>query len=219
MVEDPIWFVPKEEVQNYESEMTKGKIFPCKKGSPFQSNEAMDYCFKQNMICLLLDDDIDGFNRIIDKKTLEAISYEEAIDDLYTNLKNSPMKMGGFAFPTNLFWFNPLNRISLKSTIPSVVCMIKPCDLRHDTNLPHSYDYDYALQHIVKYGAALRINYIRVVANQTPLDNKKLTFKKTMEGGIDYQIEDVKKAYYYMKTKWGNKVRDSKVPYQLRFNV
>ena len=51
------------------------------------------------------------------------------------------------------------------------------------------------------------------------MDNKKLTFKKTMEGGIDYDIEKVKASYYYLKKKWGNLVRESKTPYQVMFKV
>ena len=219
LVENPVWFVPKDELNDYVEEYTVGSIQPCESGLSVQRNDALEYCFKRNKICLMLDDDINGFTRIINKKKTENISYTDTINELYTNLINSPMNMGGFSALSNLFWFDPLNRISLRTPIPTAVLMIKPSKPIFDINMEVSEDYDFALQHIVEYGGAMRINYIRVEVNQTRMDNKKLTIKKTMEGGIDYDIEKVKDSYYYLKKKWGNLVREGKTPYQVVFRV
>ena len=98
----------------------------------------------------------------------------------------------------------------MKMDIPSIAaCLLH--DVPEDT--------DFTLQHIVEFGGALRINYMRIDCNHTMLDNKKLTFNKTMEGGIEYDLGKQKGSSVYMKKKWGNLVREGKTPYLVVFRV
>ena len=50
LVENPVWFVPKDEVDDYLAEYTKGGVVPCESGLSVQRNEALEYCFKQDKI-------------------------------------------------------------------------------------------------------------------------------------------------------------------------
>ena len=56
LVENPVWFVPKDELDDYLAEYTKGGIVPCDDGLSKQRNEALEYCIKKDKTCLLLDD-------------------------------------------------------------------------------------------------------------------------------------------------------------------
>ena len=218
MVENPVWFVPKEELDDYLAEYTKGGIVPCESGLSVQRNEALEYCFKQDKICLMLDDDVDGFIHVLNKKEKEDTSFDFAIKELYTQLMNSPFNLGGFTYVTNLFWYNPMKRISTKSALPAQTLMVKPSKPRFDTNLEVSEDTDFSLQHIVEYGGLIQINYLQGDANETRLDNKKLIYKKTMKGGIEKTVEKQKFASEYLRKKWGNLLKDAKTPFSVAFN-
>ena len=218
-VENPVWFVPKDELDDYLAEYTKGGIVPCDDGLSESRNTALEYCFKRNKICLMIDDDLENGVHMINKNKTEKITVEETINELYTQLINSPMKLGGFTMMSNMFWFDPMNRMNTRTPLSTQTIMIKPSKPRFDTNLKMSEDFDFTLQHIVEYGGALRLNYMRMDCNHTMIDNKKLTFKKTMKGGVEYDLDGVKTAFYYLKKKWGNLVRESKTPYQVMFKV
>ena len=220
MVKNAHWFVPQDELEDYLEEYTMGSVHPCDNGLSNSRNDALEYCFKKGKICLMLDDDMKGAVRLINKDKTEKISCGEAINELYTQLINSPMNLGGFTMLTNMYWFNPTNnRISLKTPLSAQVMMIRPSKPRFDTGLEVSEDTDFTLQHIVEYGGALRINYMRIDCNHTMLDNKKLTFNKTMEGGIEYDLDKQKGSSVYMKKKWGNLVRTANTPYHVWFRV
>jgi len=205
ITKNPVWFVPKDEIKDYKN---CNRMIPIiEKGLSFARNTALEYCFKKGKTCLMVDDDVESCVRLVNKGKSEEISFQEAIDELHLQLKNCPAKLGGFSDIRNLFWFNPMNRISLKSPLSTQTMMIKPSKPRFDTNMTTSEDTEFTLQHIVGYGGALRINYLRVDCNHTKLNQQKLTFNRTMEGGIDYDIEEVKNNMYYLKKKWGDKIK------------
>ena len=219
LVKNAVWFVPKDELDDYLAEYTMGSVQPCASGLANQRNDALEFCFEQDKICLMMDDDISGFTRIINSNKTEKISFEDISKELHTNLINSPLKIAGFQWHVNMLWFNPLNRISLKSSLPTAFLMIKPSKPRFDKNLELGEDTDFTLQHILQYGGALRINYMQVKANVTKMDNKKLTFKKTMKGGLEYNLEKQKKSFNYLRNKWGSLVKEGKTPYHVALRL
>jgi len=208
------WFVPFEEVNEYK-EAGAGNVIESPPGLSASRNAVLEEAFKNNQNCIMLDDDIKGYKRVKDDKSLEDISFKEVIVHLKREI--NIFKFAGVSEDSNLFYFDPNRPISKKSLI-ACTYLVKPSTPRFDTNLAVSEDMDFTLQHISKYGASIRLNYLRNYHYGTMMDNKKLTFKRTIEGGIEYSIDVQKHSFDYLMKKWKGKVRSSKTPFQVRIN-
>ena len=223
MVGKAIWFVPQDEIKDYKN----CEMILVDKGLSESRNTALEYCFKKDKICLMLDDDITGFSLLRggNNKPLPS-SFHEALHELYIMLIDSPFKLSALSDYQNNFFFHPRKTkegwkglTSLRSPLATTMIMVRQSTPRFDTKLEVNEDTDFTLQHIVKYGGALKINYIKIEHNISRMNAKTLQFKKTIEGGITKTIEKQIQACDYLKKKWGKLVKDSKVPYQVKFNL
>ena len=153
----PTWFVPREEVKQYEDE---GAItFPCDEiGLPQQRNYALEEAFKNNQTAVLLDDDLIGFNFIYHDKTLKPLTFVETVQAMKREV--NIFKLAGNSSGTNLFWYDPKRPTSKKSPVGGIF-LIKPSEPRYDPALRYNEDMDFSIQHYVKYGGLIKINYIQ----------------------------------------------------------
>lgn len=201
----PTWFVPEDEVKQYEDE--GAIVIPCKVGLSVQRNTILEESFKNNQTCLMLDDDLIEFSFIYDDKTSNTISFNEAVNILKREI--NIFKLAGNSSGTNLFWYDPNRPKSIKSPVAGMI-LVKPSTPRYDEELILNEDTDFCLQHKVKYGGLIKVNYVINKFHGTDINYEKNTFKKTIEGGLKYKLEDLEKSFNYLQNKWGDLVKPSK---------
>jgi len=209
----PTWFVPKEEVKQYEDE--GAIVIPCETGLSVQRNMILEESFKNNQTCLMLDDDLKGFKEIISKNPTpitKDVSLNYVVEELKNNI--NIFKIAGNSSVSNLFWYNPGSRISIKGLLVALF-LVKPSTPRFDVNLNISEDTDFSIQHYVKYGGVVKLNYLRNYFNMVKIDRDNMKFKKPIEGGIDWNKDDFPNSYNYLMKKWSGVLRPSKTQYEV----
>jgi len=124
-------------------------------------NTSLDYCFKLNKICIQLSDDLERImtNDFTGKRTHKYTNAKRVIETVLPHFVKNDYYFAGFP-PTNNPFFS-LKEFEYNKFIVGDFIIIKPNNLRFDTNLRLKEDYDYTLQHIkelngcVRYGSFL----------------------------------------------------------------
>ncbi len=193
----PTWVVAEGETEAY---TTNGASKVIEGGSLCASrNAALRAAFATGSVCVQVSDDLTKVIQVPAKgaKGIE-ISFTNCLREMETRLKQTPFKMCGVAPVANEFYFH--THTSHKNFIIGDLIMVKPCDLFFDENLSLKEDYDYTLQHITKFGGALRCNDL--LCGFKHRDNKG--------GAVAYRTaEKEQEAIAYLKNKWGKVIRDN----------
>lgn len=84
-------------------------------------------------------------------------------------------------------------------------------ELRYDENLPLKEDYDITLQHILKFGGALRVNFAHYDVKQAEQEGGCATYRN---------LEKEKEQFFLLQRKWGKDIikRDQKSKRSFDFN-
>ena len=159
----------------------------------------------------ILDYNTDNYHIQVDDDALSFHSFEcgklhkfidpEKIDRILINQFNLcdewGLKLWGFALAADYKFYREYTPFSTQGVIGENIVGIINNPLRFDSRLKVKEDYDYAMQHIAKYGGALR--YMKYGIDVIHLTN---------EGGcVSYRTKEVEMdAYNILKSKWGNKV-------------
>lgn len=189
-----VWYVGKGEKKSYKS--AQGEVI--EGGDLCQSrNRALLISNSEDKSCLMLDDDlvkIEMFTATGKRK----ISFQNMVREMYNVLENTPLCLVGTASTTNFYFYHPERPLSLKHFIGGWCTLSKyPSELSYDEKLKTKEDYDITLQHIKKYGGAIRINYL--APNFLHYANKG--------GVVDTRTDDVEKeSITYLKKKWGSTI-------------
>lgn len=128
---------------------------------------AMKLAFDAMLPVLMLDDDPTGKMEYIHKKVCDkpikmSINFEEVLRELAAALDAYPdARLYALTHMTNAFWVGE-RRYSTASAINGGCMFIKPNPLTFDPTLPLNSDVDYGLQHLDRYGQAIRINNVFV---------------------------------------------------------
>ena len=210
IVGDASWVIDKEEFTDYKNAGAKNCIDG---GTPLvhARNMALKESFKNDNDCIMLDDDMTNIYQIeiIDgKPTKTPITFETAVKDMQKYLKETKLKLAGTSPLTNVFWYNIKNPIKFDVDFANFF-YIKPNNVRFDENLVERHDHDFVLHHIVKHGGAISIQYIITKFRWQQFDDEKMRYNK-QSGGMTKSLESKKHSYYYLKKKWGNRLRDHK---------
>jgi len=197
IVGECVWYVGYGEKQSYED---AGALNVIESGKLMQSrNAALDDSFKEGKICIQVSDDLgkiyivprDG-KRFKHSDTRE-ISFSESCEYIIKSLDETNLKLAGVS-PTDNPYFYCGTEFKTTKFIVGDFIVVKPCDLRFDENLRLKEDYDYTLQHIKKYGGALRCERI------LPL----FAHRENAGGAVDYRNEErEQEAIKYLLEKWG----------------
>lgn len=189
-----VWYVGKGEKKSYKS--AQGEVIEV--GDLCQSrNRALLISNSEDKSCFMMDDDLVK----IEMFTLAGkrfISFQNMVREMHNVLANTPLCLAGTATTTNRYFYNPEKPLSLKHFIGGWCTLSKyPSELSYDEKLKTKEDYDITLQHISKYGGALRINYL--APTFLHWDNKG--------GVVDTRTDKVEKeSIAYLKKKWGNSI-------------
>lgn len=166
-------------------------------------NIAINDAFTWNRHCIIIDDDLKKIEFALSKNNKDnvPITFKTAVRKMYEAMVEVPQcYLCGTASTNNAFFFNPMKPISLTHFIGGWFMIIKNgTDLRFDPKIKLKEDYDYTLQHITKYGGAIRCNFI--LADFAHFSNKG--------GVVDYRTEELEQeTIAYLKKKWNGLIKD-----------
>jgi hypothetical protein len=192
------WIVPSHQADAYFKAGAEDIIEDPGKNVSRARNLALEHSFNQYSSCLMLDDDLIDCKRYQEPNKLVPISFEEAVSELVDELRNSGLKLAATTHVTNPLFLR--HGYSIHSAINGGCLLVEPNPLRFDESIRLSEDVDYALQHIVRYGGALRS------------DELVLRFKRRAPGGVqnyrtDYERE---RSVQQLMNKWPGIVIPSK---------
>jgi hypothetical protein len=161
-------------------------------------NASLDYCFALNKICIQLSDDLENIseNDFTGKRTGKFVLVTEVLENIIIDFIESKYYFAGFP-PTA----NPFFALKVKDYNKFIVgdfIIIKPNNLRFDTNLRLKEDYDYTLQHIKEMGGCIR--YGKYLNSFKHYSNKG--------GAVDYRSSSLEQeTIKYLINKWGTCIR------------
>jgi hypothetical protein len=168
------------------------------KGITNTRNWILDY--NKDNYHIQVDDDALSFhsfesgklNKFIDPERINNI-----IENQFRTCDEWELKVWGFALASDYKFYREYTPFSTQGFIGANIIGIIQNPLRFDSRLKVKEDYDYAMQHIAKYGGALR--FMKYGIDVIHLTN---------EGGcVSYRTKDVEMdAYEILKAKWGSKV-------------
>jgi hypothetical protein len=196
------WFVGKTEADVYE---LAGADSVVESGGLVDSrNAALTMAKKKGKICVLIDDDLKAIKLASDTNTASPINFFTAINLMKRALLQDSRGMfylAGTAPTDNAFYYHKEKPHTFDGFIGCWLMMVRPeCDLYFDSNLHLKEDYDYTLQHVAKYGGAVRLN--NILATFSHYDNKG--------GVVDYRTAELEQqTIAYLKKKWGNVIKDN----------
>ena len=168
------------------------------KGITATRNWILNNCDDEWMI--QVDDDARAFRKI-ERDQQSHFTDPERIDKIVSNMfvltSEWGLKCWGLAMATDHKYYREYCPFVTQCSIGANIIGIIRNPLRFDERLKVKEDYDYSMQHIYKYGGALRFNKYGV-------DVIHLTNKG---GCVDYRTKDTElEAYEILLKKWGKNV-------------
>lgn len=164
-------------------------------------NKALELCFKRNLICVQIDDDLKSItlNDFTGKRTgVSGFTVKQVVDELIEDFKKEPYAYAGFAPVANPFFV--MKEKDYNKLITAPITFTKPNNVRYDNNLKLKEDYDYTLQHIQVNGGCVR--YGKYLFDFHRYKNKG--------GAQAYRTNEQELASVnYLKEKWGNCILDN----------
>lgn len=121
-------------------------------------NAALTDAFAAGLPCVQVSDDLTKLERLVGEKGTEPLVFREAVEAMQSALALSDARLAGVAPTSNAFYAS--HKIKRRHFIVGDLVMVEPCDLFFDASLPLKEDYDYTCQHLEKYGAVARIDWI-----------------------------------------------------------
>ena len=188
------WYVGKNEKKSYKH--AKGYVIEV--GNLCKSrNKALRIANAEDKSCLMIDDDLEKIEMFTMTGRRE-ITFAHLVNEMNNLLCDTPLCLAGTATTTNRYFYHPEKPLSLKHFIGGWCTLSKyPSELFYDENLKTKEDYDITLQHIKRYGGALRINYL--APTFLHWNNKG--------GVVDTRTDDVEKeSIVHLKKKWGSSI-------------
>ena len=147
-----------------------------------------------------VDDDALSFH-MFEKGKIHKFIDPERIDEILSKqfrvCEEWGYKVWGFALAADYKFYREYTPFSTQGVIGANIIGVINNPLRFDERLKVKEDYDYAMQHIAKYGGALR--FMKYGIDVVHLTN---------EGGcVSYRTKDVEMdAYNVLKRKWGRRI-------------
>ena len=194
--EDVVFFVKDEfDKNNY---LNKGAKKVIVSGTLMDSrNQSLRYCFERNKISIQLSDDLENImlNDFTGKRTKEYVNINIVLSDIMPHFINSKYLFAGFP-PTNNPFF-ALKEYEYNKFIVGDFILIKPNQLKFDTNLRLKEDYDYTLQHIKQVGCIRYQKYLNSFRHYS-----------NFGGAVSYRTNKLEKeTILYLQQKWGECIK------------
>lgn len=154
-------------------------------------NMALERAFANEKICIQISDDLKRIWWIEDKESKKEISFSSAVHELLFDLNQFRAKLAGVAPTSNAYFFNKEHHFT--QFVVGDMIAVAPCPLRFDTSLKLKEDYDFTVQHLIKYGLVVRNNRIA----------PEFLHRTNKGGAVDYRTAGrEQEAIQYLTTKW-----------------
>lgn len=211
LVGDATWYVGHGEGEEYRR---AGASYVVESGALCRSRNAiLDDAFAHNAIALELSDDLKKIEYAIDKenKNKTLLSITDAIALMLEGAQKNGAMLVGTAPTNNAFFFNPAKPYHTQAFIVGDMILVKPTDLRFDERLKLKEDYDYTMQHIMKYGCVARVNSLLPT----------FLHRSNPGGACDYRnARREQRAIRFLKKKWpGFIVDNSRRPNEILLKI
>jgi len=192
------WYVGDGEAQAYK---IMGATNVIESGGLCRSRNAiLDDAFAHDLPAIELSDDLRRLEIASNKAEKKEASLDDAVTLMFNALETSGASMAGVAPTSNAFFFNPNKPIHTSAFVVGDFIMVKPTTLRFDEELRLKEDYDYTLQHLMKYGVIARCN--AVLATFAHRTNKG--------GACDYRTSELEQqTIRQLKDKWPGMLKDN----------
>jgi hypothetical protein len=190
------WIVPEQQVADYLDAGAKS-VIGVGQGLSIARNVALERSFKKGLISLQSDDDLTKISRWVAGKS-EKTNPIKALEDMVLRLVLSDYCLAGVSPTANPYFITQQNNTNL--FVSNSLIAVKPSQPRFDTNLKLNQDYDFTLQHILKYGGVQRCDDI--LPSYVHYSNK---------GGCkDYRTDELEKeAAEYLFNKYPDMIENN----------
>jgi hypothetical protein len=166
-------------------------------------NAALELAFHSNALCVELSDDltriqvaVQGTNKLVAKD----VPFKEAVALVLEGMRQTGAKLGGAAPTSNPFYANVERPVHPSAFIVGDFIAVAPCDLRFDEDMTLKEDYDYTLQHLMKYGTVARRNDVLMT----------FLHRKNVGGAVEVRTPELEQANIAMlKAKWPQFIADN----------
>jgi len=191
------WYVPDEDIDAYQQAGAASVVgcgpYP---GLSEARNRALDDAFAAELPCVQTDDDLTGVRRAYSPKHTEPMLFRDATSLMLRRLEASPYRLAAIAPTPNAYFYR--RPITTHAFCIASFCAVLPSPERFDTALRVKEDYDFSLQHMVKYGGVARCDDI--LANYKHYRNAG--------GAVGYRSDIVEQeAIATLRRRWGDWVR------------
>lgn len=189
---DPTFCVLREEAVAYLEHGAAGTIVQPPYGNAATArNAALTAAFNRDLPCLLLDDDPEGWPYLVQPGEWPPgrVTWRNTALSLQERVHDHELVVGGCGVTTNPVHVGRETR--LRARLTGGMMYIRPNSLSFDERLAEMEDIDYGLQHIDRFGGAVRA------------DNLVTPFMRDDTPGRDEQRE---KCFDLMMKKWGDKI-------------
>jgi hypothetical protein len=187
-VEDLSWFVGHGEGDEY---FCHGARNVFESGGLMDSrNAALEYAFADGSACVQVSDDLGTIKDARTGQNMQCVQVARTLVDLCAERR---VKLAGVAPTANAFYFNENRAYRNDGFIVGDLFAALPSEPRFDTALRLKEDYDFTAQHLDKYGAVVRAEW--VLATFAHRSNKG--------GAVDYRTEELEQqAIERLQSKW-----------------
>jgi hypothetical protein len=204
------WYVRPNEEKLYQNEgaNTKSVIYKTvgdKRNKILEDGKNYDVIF--------MDDDIVRLRFAKNSKEEYDVTFETLVNEMKQKLKEVPgVKLCGVNSIAKPFFYNAKRQLSLTNFCVGTLLFVKKgSTVLHDTQFKMKEDYDFTLQHIKRYGGALRLNYVMVKAGHW--NNKGGQTEIRTDELMDIDINK-------LRSKWGISIRlNPKRPHEILLSV
>jgi len=154
---ETVWYVNKDEEPEYKEQGAITRIVKYDTIGELRNIVLND---NKGKWLAMMDDDLKKIEYVESKTKTSRITLPNALDFMVKSLKATKfLRFAGISPIAKIFYYNKPE--SFTNFIPGNISIIHPDnELRYDENLRTKEDYDFTLQHIKKYGGALRCNKI-----------------------------------------------------------
>lgn len=164
-------------------------------------NAGLDLAHEHEATAVQLSDDLRAVFRahgaVGSKSRRERITFPEAVALITDAMSAVGAMLGGCAPTDSLLNYNATRPLHTRAFIVGDFIVVRPCQLRFDTELKLKEDYDYTLQHVQKFGRVARVNSVL----------PRFIHRTNAGGACDFRTSTTEQdAIKVLRSKWGRKV-------------
>jgi len=163
-------------------------------------NAILDDAFALDLPAIELSDDLRKLEIATAAKEKHDATLDDAVRLMFAAMDSTGSRLVGVAPTSNAFFFNPNKPVHTVAFVVGDLIAVRPTPLRFDEELRLKEDYDYTLQHVVKYGVIARCNSVLAT----------FAHKTNKGGACDYRTTELEQqTIQQLRVKWPGLIKDN----------